>query len=153
MATAEPIRDKKQLRKMTDYWLKRGNPRNHAIIVLGAYTALRIVDILRLRWEDVYDAGLGEFRSHVDLSEKKTGKQKVIALNSQAIAALKRCLAERQGEYVFGNNRKLEKPISRVHAWRIIRAAAEGIEASGRISCHSLRKTFGYFAWKAGEYR
>jgi len=37
-----------------------------------------------------------------------------------------------------------------VQAWRIIRAAAEAIGLAGHIACHSLRKPFGYFAYKAG---
>ncbi|MDR1615685.1 MAG: tyrosine-type recombinase/integrase, partial [Syntrophomonadaceae bacterium] len=31
-----------------------------------------------------------------------------------------------------------------------IRAASEALKLPGRVSCHSLRKTFGYHAWKAG---
>ncbi|MCL2589248.1 MAG: tyrosine-type recombinase/integrase, partial [Oscillospiraceae bacterium] len=60
------------------------------------------------------------------------------------------CFALRQGAHIFSNNRKDRAPISRVQAWRIIKAAAEAIRAAGRIACHSLRKTFGYFAWKSG---
>ena len=150
MPASEPIRDKKQLRKMADYWLKRGSARNYAMIVLGACTALRIADLLRLKWVDVYDTERGRFCSHISLIEKKTGKQKTIALNRQAIAALKMCLPERQGKFVFDNNRGSERAISRVQAWRIIKAAAMANRAVGRISCHSLRKTFGYLAWKAG---
>jgi integrase len=37
-----------------------------------------------------------------------------------------------------------------VQAWRIIRIAARAIRVVGKIGCHSLRKTFGYFARKAG---
>ncbi|GHV44323.1 hypothetical protein FACS1894204_01270 [Synergistales bacterium] len=40
--------------------------------------------------------------------------------------------------------------ISRVQAYRIVRAAAEALGFRFRVSCHSLRKTFGYFAWKFG---
>jgi integrase len=150
LAAAEPIRDKRQLRKMAEHWLKAGNARNYALIVLGVHTALRMADLLRLKWEDVYEGDQGIFRQHICLTEKKTGKRKTIALNQQAVRALRLCLPKAKDGFVFSNNRKGGKAISRVHAWRIIRIAAEAVKVAGRISCHSLRKTFGYFAWKAG---
>jgi integrase len=150
MAATQPIRNKKQLRELAGYWLRRGNIRNHALIILGTCTALRISDLLRLMWTDVYDNERGSFRTHITLTEKKTGKTRTIALNPQAVNALKLLYPQKQGGYIFRNNRKDEKAISRVHAWRIIRAAAESIGVTACIGCHSLRKTFGYFAWKAG---
>ena len=152
MAMTEPIRDKKQVKELAGYWLKRGNLRNYTLIVLGVCTALRISDLLKLKWDDVYNNESEEFYSHITLTEKKTGKNKIIALNSQAVKALRLYLPFRCGEYIFTNNRKDEKAISRVQAWRIIRTAAEAINAVGRIACHSLRKSFGYFAWKAGVH-
>ena len=149
MAT-DPIRDKKQVKALSEYWLKRGNFRNYALVVLGICTALRISDLLRLSWDDVYDFEAEEFRKHVVIIERKTGKEKTIALNSKAIAALRLCLPARRGVYIFANNRKDAAPISRVQAWRIIKAAAEAVQVTGRIACHSLRKTFGYLAWKNG---
>ncbi|MDR1131380.1 MAG: tyrosine-type recombinase/integrase [Oscillospiraceae bacterium] len=148
--TTEPIRDKKQLRALANYWLKRGNLRNYTMIVLGVCTALRISDLLRLTWEDVYDSERRAFRAHVTLTEKKTGKHKTIALNRQAVKALSLYFPHRRGRYIFANNREGAAAISRTQAWRVIRAAAEAVKAAGRIACHSLRKTFGYFAWKAG---
>jgi integrase len=150
MAATEPIRDKKQLRELAGYWLKRGNLRNYAMIVLGVSTALRIGDLLRLTWADAYDETSREFRSHITLTERKTGKQKTIALNQQAVKALRLLFQHRRGEYIFASNRKDDKAISRVQAWRIVRAAAEAIGAAGCIACHSLRKSLGYHAWKAG---
>ena len=150
MAATDPIRDKKQLNQIADYWLKLKNFRNYAMIVAGAYTALRISDLLRLKWNDVYDEENGAFRSHVTLTEKKTGKEKTIALNPKVIAALRQYLPHRRGEYIFSSNRKEDKAISRIQAWRIIREAAKAIKVAGKIACHSLRKTFGYFAWKDG---
>ncbi|MDR1615766.1 MAG: tyrosine-type recombinase/integrase [Syntrophomonadaceae bacterium] len=150
MAATEPIRDKKQLHQLASYWLKKGNFRNYALIVLGVCTALRISDLLRLTWNDVYDRKRGEFRSHVTVIEHKTGKRKTIALNRHAVRALRMYFPHRQGINIFANNRKGGASISRVQAWRIIHAAAEAIGAAGRIACHSLRKTFGYHAWRAG---
>ena len=152
MAQAEPIRDKKQLQKLAGYWLKRGNLRNYVLIVLGVCTALRISDLLCLKWEDVIHTRTGVFRKHITLTEKKTGKTKTIALNKQALRALNLYFIQigHKEEYLFKSNRKDNKPISRIQAWRIIRAAAEGINSKVGYSCHSLRKSFGYHAWKSG---
>ncbi|MCI8856205.1 MAG: tyrosine-type recombinase/integrase [Clostridiaceae bacterium] len=147
MAATEPIRDKKQLKKLANYFLTRGQLRNYAMVVVGACTALRISDLLRLRWSDVYDEERQTFRAHVTLTEKKTGKVKTIALNKQAVAALTLYFPHRRGEFIFANNRKGNRAISRVQAWRIIHAAVLAVNIAGKIACHSLRKTWGYHAW------
>lgn len=147
MAATEPIRDKNQLRALGEYFLKRRQFRNYTLIVMGAHTALRISDLLRLRWVDVYDAERGEFRVHVAITEHKTGKTKVIALNKHVLNALRLLFPHRRGEFIFVSNRKTGKAISRVQAWRIIHAAAVTLGIAGKIGCHSLRKTWGYHAW------
>lgn len=147
MAATEPIRDKNQLKALSEYFLKRGQLRNYVLIVLGAHSALRISDLLRLKWVDVYDEERGEFRAHVTITEKKTGKTKTIALNKQVLNALRLYFPQRRGEYIFVSNRKSGKAISRVQAWRIIHAAVIAVGIMGKIGCHSLRKTWGYHAW------
>jgi integrase len=150
VAASEPIRNRKQVKQMANYWRRLGNGRNYLLIVLGVNTALRSGDFLGLRWSDVFDFESDSFRSHIALTEKKIGKEKVIAINERLLKALRLCMKERRVDYIFANNRKDIKPIYRSQAWRIIKAAAVAVKAVGRISCHSLRKTFGYFAWKAG---
>ena len=151
MAATEPIRDKRQIKALGDYFTRRGEHRNYVLIVMGVYTALRVSDLLRLRWNDVYDFERGTVRRQINLTEQKTGKRKTVALNKTAVAALKRfrtqCDAKPDG-FLFKSRRR-RAAISRIQAYRIIRGAAEAV-AIGRISCHSLRKTFGYHAWKNG---
>lgn len=151
MAATEPIRDKKQLKKLADYFLKKGQLRNYTLVLMGTYTVLRISDLLRLKWSDVYDEERRAFRTHITVTEKKTKKKRTIALNPQLLGALKQCYLHRRGDYIFANNRKEPKAISRVQAWRIIHAAVVAIGIAGRIACHSLRKTWGYHAWTSGS--
>ena len=149
MATTEPIRNKDHVRELAAYYLKKGQIRNHVLIVMGVHTALRISDLLRLTWNDVYDFGEKRVRESIVITEKKTGKSKIIALNPSIITALNIYKsAARQGAFLI-NNERTGKAISRVQAYRIIRAAADALKYS-RVSCHSLRKTFGYHAWKSG---
>ena len=150
MAATEPIRDKKQLRQLAEYYLKRGQLRNYVLIVLGACTALRMSDLLALTWENVYDAKRKSFRSHIAVTEKKTGKVKTIALNKQVIHALRMYYPHRRGLNIFVNNRKDKRAISRVQAWRIIRDAVAAVGITGKVACHSLRKSWGYHAWTSG---
>jgi integrase len=146
----EPIRDKRQVRELSNYYLRRGQLRNACLVVLGVHTALRVSDLLRLKWDDVYDFARRRVRESISLTEKKTGKAKSIALNGNAIRALTLYAGQsaKQGGFLLENART-RKAISRIHAWRLIRAAAEAL-GIGRASCHSLRKTFGYHAWKCG---
>jgi integrase len=112
---------------------------------------MRISDLLRLRWDDVYDFVNHRIRSSVTITEKKTRKVKIFALNKDAVRALTLFAVQgiRKGTFLI-ENPKTKKAISRIQAYRLIRAAAESLQFQTRVSCHSLRKTFGYHAWKSG---
>ncbi|MDR1439067.1 MAG: tyrosine-type recombinase/integrase [Clostridiales bacterium] len=151
MSVTQPIRNKHQVRELADYCLKRGELRNHLLIVMGVHTALRICDLLRLTWDDVYDFDRNRVRESVALTEKKTGKAKLVALNKAIIAALTICrVFAKRGEFLIKSRKGENKAISRIQAYRLIREAAEALGFAIRVSCHSLRKTFGYHAWKNG---
>ena len=150
MKTTEPIRNKHQVRELAMYYLKRGEIRNHVLIVMGVHTALRISDLLRIRWDDVYDFEKKRVRDSVSITEKKTGKTKIVALSKNIKTALNLfSFAAKPGTFII-ENKRTRKAISRIQAYRLIRAAAEALGFSFRVSCHSLRKTFGYHAWKDG---
>lgn len=53
--------------------------------------------------------------------------------------------------YLFPSPKKTDAPLSRFQAYRMIIDAAKAVGIEEHISCHSLRKTFGYHAWKQGR--
>ena len=151
MANTQPIRNKHQVCELAGYYLLKGQLRNYVLIILGLFTALRVSDLLRLTWDDVYDFSNNCVRKSIDIVEKKTHKSKSIALNKKVVSALN-LFAEQStvpDGFLIANGRT-GKAISRIQAYRLIRTAAESLQIPDRISCHSLRKTFGYHAWKGG---
>jgi integrase len=129
--------------------------KNPQTLVFTVFFELSLIilygDLLRLRWEDVYDFKSFRIRNSVAVTEQKTGKTKIVTLNKKAVQALSLYASQvpaQQGFLIV--NIKTKKAISRIQAYRIIRAAAEALKLQGRVSCHSLRKSFGYHAWKAG---
>jgi len=151
MATTQPIRNKHQVRELAHYYLKRGQIRNYVLIVMSVNSALRIGDTLRMTWDDVYDFDRCCVRTSVTIKEKKTGKVKTIALNDKIRAALTLLSTTAQpGVFIFLSRKGENMAISRIQAYRIIREASDALGYAQRVSCHSLRKTFGYHAWKSG---
>ena len=161
MKTTQPVRDIVELKKIKKYYREvKPNKRNSLLVVCGLNTALRISDILKLRWKDVYNENLLSFKSHIDVKEQKTGKKTTVFINNnlkEALASFLKDIIAKKGklcdvmeQFIFLGQKSTDKPISRIQAFRIISEAAKKCLLSHKVSCHSLRKTFGYHAWKKG---
>ena len=84
MGTTQPIRDKDELKNFIAYYeAAHPNIRNYTMIILGLYTALRISDVLNLKWKDVYYFEKDCFLDHLLIHEQKTGKVNEIAMLSR----------------------------------------------------------------------
>ena len=154
MGTTQPIRRLEHVQKLKYYFLKRNEIRNYTMVTLGLNTALHISDILNLRWKDVYNFDQNLYYHHVSVLEKKTKKNNMFVLNKNDIEALE-LLKEtmsyiRPDFYIIKSRCGFNKPLGRTRAYTIIKEAAQELDIEGSISCHSLRKTFGYQAWKKG---
>ena len=154
MGTTQPIRDRQELQNFSTYYKdEKPNLRNYALVVLGLNTALRISDLLHLRWNDLYDFEKLCFRDHLLIKEQKTGKRNRIAINEKAREAMEMYFNERnpaEDEFIFSKRTNPYKPLSRSQAYRIVKDDANHTTSEEAASCHSLRKTFGYFAWQEG---
>lgn len=154
MATMQPIRSREKIEELKQYFLERDEIRNYALVVVGMNLPLRISDLLSIKWGQVYNIDKSHFFQHIVLTEKKTKKKNMLPLNQNIQAALD--LLRKQTKDITNNTylfhtESSEKPLSRISAYIIIHNAAEAIGLQN-IGCHSLRKTFGYHAWKNGVH-
>ena len=154
MSTTQPIRNSEQLKIFKAYYQsEKPNPRNYTLIIVGLNSALRISDILRLTYGDVYDFERNLWKTHIVTIEQKTGKTNRIYMNREIQNTLKKFInpvSKGSSAWLFGSQMQKARPLSRYQAYRIVREAASFAGLDAGISCHSLRKTFGYHAWKQG---
>ena len=144
MEYVEPIRDKQQIDAVKNY-LKKQNLRDYLLFVLGINSGLRISDLLVLRISDV------KTKDRVIIREKKTGKKKDFPLSDTCKKTISEYLANinDENDWLF-KSKKGEQPITRIQAYRIMNRAARAVGIHGAIGTHTLRKTFGYWAYKSG---
>lgn len=137
MNFVEPIRDPNKIQDILIY-LKKRSERDYIMFMLGLYTGFRISDILRLQVKDVRN------KDSIRKREKKTGKQKTVPIGKPLKKALASYIEGKEDyEYLIANSKTGLNPISRQHAYEIIKGVGNmfGVE---NLGTHSLRKTFGY---------
>lgn len=146
--TTEPIRDKKKLNQLLDY-LKVQNDRNYLMAKVQLNTALRLSDVINLRVVDfLYPSS--KFKNYLYVMEKKTGKRKKIMINTLLAQSIKEYIQENQlqlEDYLFSTPRHRDRHITQTQAHRIYQAAAKSLHLE-KFNSHSLRKTWGYHAYK-----
>ncbi|MFW6030423.1 MAG: tyrosine-type recombinase/integrase, partial [Halanaerobiales bacterium] len=87
-------------------------------------------------------------RTHISITEKKTGKTKRALINSRLKEDIDRYITSlSDDEYLFKSQKGTNKPVSRVQAYRILNKAAMAVNLDS-IGTHSLRKTFGYWHYQ-----
>mgnify|MGYP003402704963 FL=1 len=119
---------------------KDENYKMSLLVALGCFTGLRISDILALRWEQILST------EEFTIIEKKTGKKRVLRLNSQLQQHIQECY-----EHIKPISVKSPILVSQkgtVFTIQRINVILKEIKRKYRLkvknfSCHSLRKTFG----------
>ena len=142
MNCVQPIRDKEKIEQMKVELQKNGT-RDYLIFCLGINTGLRISDIIKLKVKDILNQDRS-MKTHIDIIEEKTKKKKRFKINNFLVIELKNYIGDMDfEEYVFKSRKGINKPISRVQAYRILNNAGQNIGLQ-EIGTHTLRKTFGY---------
>lgn len=155
MGVTEPIRNLEDIEKIKQFYYLNERWRDYALFIVGLNTALRISDLLLLKWEQVYNFEFEHFYKYLYIQEKKTHKRNQIILNENVIKAFQVLWNNTRQQimpygFIFRSQKGENQPIHRSRAFIIIKEAVAELDIEGNISCHSLRKTFGYQAWKKG---
>ncbi|WP_234122660.1 tyrosine-type recombinase/integrase [Clostridium hydrogenum] len=146
----EPIRDKSKIKQLY-YYLNGKDPKYGLILKFGLNTGLRISDILPIKVSDIFNEHW-EYRYYLILNEKKTGKLKKIKLNNalkKAISAYVKQQVLSQEAYLFYSRKGGH--LKRIQAYKVLKEAANVCYVEN-FGTHSLRKTWGYWTYKASKY-
>lgn len=146
-----PIKSIRKVEAFLNMTMKRGE-KYFVIAKFQLNTGLRIVDVLKTRVSDIFLPSM-RFREYLTLKEKKTGKNKQIKLNEE----LKRCIKTYVGnsnidydDFLFPG-REPGTHITYYQVWRTFTGIADELVLEN-FATHSLRKTWGYFSYKASKH-
>lgn len=149
---ATPIKSAEDIRKISDYFVARNEFRNNMLFICGINFGLRVSDLRLLKFGHLIDPNTGDFREKFYIVEQKTENTRSVRVRRPIFinAAVKQAVTI----FLDANHRKLSdymfsstglSPLTRQQIGRIIKAAATKVGVGGRISTHTLRKTFGYW--------
>lgn len=150
MNIVSPIKNRKQLEAMKSF-LKGKDIRDYLMFMVGISSALRISDILKLKVKDIWDGK--KPTEFIMLNEKKTGKPKRFPITKNLSKAIMQFMKEydlEQDDFIFQSRKGDKKAITRSHAAYILSNAADYVGIKEPISTHSMRKSWGYWAYKSG---
>ncbi|MED4205692.1 tyrosine-type recombinase/integrase [Neobacillus mesonae] len=151
MECVSPIKEIDQINSIKEK-LQKQSLRDYLLFVFGINTGIRVHDLLSLKVSDVWDGQ--SVREFLTISAENIEAPKVHYLNQQVKTALENYLAGaggllQDGDFLF-KSKKNNLPITRQQAYRIINGVAKEVGITEKIGMHTLRKTFGYHAYRKG---
>lgn len=150
MEYVEALRDIKEINAIKKV-LKKHSERDYVLFVLGINTGLKITEMLSLKVEDVMNDNQ-EVKNFIHIPQKDGFPMKEVYVNEQVRKAIRHFVKEQElgnADYLFASV-KTKLPISRQQAYRIVHDAAKEVRIAGKIGTNSMRKTFGFHAYKRG---
>lgn len=142
----------KRIEEAPDENKKQIAHRNKMLFLVGINISLRASDLITLKWSFFFDNN-GNFKEFYTLQPKKQRKKKkfIKLFFNQAV---KKAITDYINEYPIEDidgylfkSRKGNGALSERGLWKIIVEAAADAGITKNVGSHSLRKTFGYWAW------
>jgi site-specific recombinase XerD len=148
MEYVEALRDIQQINAIKRY-LKKNSERDYVLFVIGINTGLKISELLSIKVGDLLSQTPG-IKDYYVLPPKE-GKREIYLNETvkKVVSHYIQCSTLDREDYLF-LSKKTKLPITRQQAYRVIHQAAKNAGITGKIGTNSLRKTFGYHAYKRG---
>ena len=143
MSGARVIKDKNTIKDLLDVYPV--NSKKRLLIEYALRSGLRVSDIITTKVKDVYN------QDTYKVTEKKTGKTKELALHDALKLSIVNYVNENgltPDDFLFYSNMNKQSHIQRVQAHKIVAKAGDMIGL--KLSCHDLRRSFGYAAYSQG---
>ena len=127
--------------------LERDNQERFALLIsIGAFTGLRVSDVLCLTWKDLIN------QESIELEEKKTKKARVIQLNSQLVEIVDRVYSDEPLEQLIFLNRFGTRSITVQYVNRKLKVLFDFYGINGSYSSHFWRKSLGRRVWEQNNH-
>lgn len=148
MEFVEAIKDRQKIKEIKEILYTRSK-RDYLLFTLGINTGLKISEILIIKKEEIVDFD-NNIKGFLVFNEKEEIR---IYLNEQVKRAIGAYIETvpslSHDDYLF-KSKKGNLPITRQQAYRIINSVAKEVGIESKIGTHTLRKTFGYHAYRGG---
>lgn len=127
--------------------------RDLALFNLNYYSGYRIAESLSLKVSDVYSNGAVHDRVRV-MRRNMKGKvrSRDVILHARVKTLLLNLIVSddlKPDDYLFQSRKGLNRPISRIQAYRVLKAVVNSLGMQGKIALHSTRKSFAERIYKA----
>ncbi|GAB5053573.1 site-specific integrase [Pediococcus parvulus] len=151
-----PIKDSNVLTEVQDTLLHnfRAGRRNYTIFQVGKATLLRVSDVMRLRWTDVFNEN-GSVRQNAFIHDQKIGKANLLYLKpaQNDLLVYQAWLQENHliSDWLFPSLQHPERHITEKQFYKIMSKVAD-LLGTNYLGAHTMRKTGAYRVYTQSNY-
>lgn len=151
-----PIKDSNVLNEVQDTLLHnfKAGRRNYTIFQVGKATLLRVSDVMRLKYSDVFDVK-GEVKQNAFIHDKKTGKANTLYLKPvrHDLKLYQEWLQEHQidSEWLFPSTTKPDRHITEKQFYKVMDKVGNLLNIN-YLGTHTMRKTGAYRVYTQTNY-
>ncbi|AGS26696.1 site-specific integrase [Lactiplantibacillus plantarum] len=151
-----PIKDSNVLKEVQDTLLHnfKAGQRNYTIFQVGKATLLRVSDVMKLRWTDVFNEN-GTVRQNAFIHDQKTGKANLLYLKPAQVdlLAYQAWLQEKQfvSDWLFPSIQHPNRHITEKQFYKIM-SKVGNLLGINYLGTHTMRKTGAYRVYTQSNY-